>query len=233
MKRVSVCLITIFAALILFVSPILAQGVKYYFPEATDGQISEAIGKIVPVRWLPSQPSYILIRTKEVISRLFQASSAKRAEFDFVLSGKRLKEAYLLLDRGEVKQVNKTLQRYSSKLNDVNNQLEKARSQNQDVTAQVAEMAEGFKNQEVLLFAISKKIGQISDPSLDQAFGDARSAFIRSVIVINNIMPGVKDRFKTVGDEEREATFSAIPTPSPEVMSLPASPSAKPRRIIY
>lgn len=226
MRIISVCLI-IFVVLILLISPILAHGQEYVFPEATDGQIGEAISKTVPVRFLPSSPLYFLIIAKEITARFFQPSSAKRAEFDFVLASKRLKETYLLLENGDKKNAEKSLARYSSKLKDSDEQLEKARSQNQDVAAIVAEMAEGFKNQEVLLFAISKKI----DPG-DQNLNEAGAAFVKSVMVINNVMPGVKDRFKTITEREKEATFSATPSPSPEV-TLPASPSARPRRIIY
>lgn len=232
MRIISVCLITIFAALILLASPILAQGQKYYFPEATEGQTNEAIFKIVPIRWLPSHPLYFLIQVKEIFSRAFQSSSAKRADFDFVLSGKRLKETYLLLDRGDVKRANNTLQKYSSRLTAMDTQLEKARSQNQDVAAIVAEMAEGFKNQEVLLWAISKK-GPADESNFDKSLTDAQTSFIKAVFEINNIMPGVKDRFKTITDQEKEATLSATPTPSPDVMPLPSSPSVRPRRIIY
>ena len=233
MKFISVCLITIFAALILIVSPIFAQSQKYYFPQASEGQINEAIAKIVPVRWLPSHPLYFLITAKETISRILQSSSANRAQFDFVLSGKRLKEVYLLLDRGDVKSANKTLLRYSSRLAAMDTQLEKARSQNQDIAEIVAEMAEGFKNQEVLLFAISKK-GSADDSNFDNSLSTAQSSFIKAVFEINNVRPGVKDRFKTVTDKEKvEASQSAVPTPADNTTFIQASPSARPRRIIY
>lgn len=232
MRIISVCLIAVFVVLSLVTYPVLAHSQKFYFPEAGEGQISDAVGKIVPVRWLPSHQLYFLIFSKEAISRMFQSSSAKRAQFDFVLSGKRLKEVYLLLEKGDMKRANNSLMKYSSRLSAMNTQLEKARSQNQDVAAIVAEMAEGFKNQEVLLWAISKKIDG-SDHTLDQTLGDARSAFVESVFAINNIVPGLKDRFKTITDEEKEATMAPLPLPSPEALPSTASPSVRPKRIIY
>lgn len=232
MIRVSVCLFIIFVVLFSIISPGLAQTQKYSFPQASDGQINEAILKIVPVRWLPSHPLYFLISIKETVYRTFQPSSAKRADFDFVLAGKRLKEAYLLLDKEDIKNSGKSLFRYSSKLEDMNKQLTRARSQNQDVAAIVAEMAEGFKNQEVLLYAISKKA---QGSNLDQAINDAGASFVKSVFEINNVVPGVKDRFKTITDMEAvESSLSAVPTPSPMTKIFEqASPSVRPKRIIY
>src|SRR3989344_6029581 len=108
MRIVSACLLVIFAVLVLVVFPVFGQ-TSYHFPEASEGQINEAIAKIVPIRWLPSHPLYFLIRAKETFSRALQPSSAKRAGFDFVLSGNRLKEAYLLLENGDLKNTGKSL----------------------------------------------------------------------------------------------------------------------------
>lgn len=230
MRFISACLLVIFAVLVLIVFPVFGQ-TNYHFPEASEGQINEAIAKIVPIRWLPSHPLYLLIRTKETFSRFLQPSSVKRAEFDFVLSGKRLKEVYILLDRGDSKSAKKSLLRYSTKLEDVGRQLEKARSQNQDVAALVAQMADGFKYQEVLLFAIAQK-AQGSD--LDTTINIAGASFVATIKIVNNISPGVEDRFKTIVEEKlRESSASALPSRDPEVGTYQASPSARPRRIIY
>ncbi|MDP2632533.1 MAG: DUF5667 domain-containing protein [Candidatus Curtissbacteria bacterium] len=230
MRIISVCLLVIFAVLVLIVFPVFGQ-INYHFPEASEGQINEAVAKIVPIRWLPSHPLYFLIRAKETFSRSLQPSSVKRAEFDFVLSGKRLKEVYMLLDHGDSGGAKKSLLRYSTKLEDVGRQLEKARSQNQDVAALVAQMADGFKYQEVFLFAIVQK-AQGSD--LDTNINIAGASFVATIKIVNNISPGVEDRFKTIVEAKlRESSASALPSPSPEVGTYQASPSAKPRRIIY
>ena len=227
MKLVSACILSFLLFFYSTASTVLAAH-QYYFPEASEGQINEAILKIVPVRWLPSNPFYFLISAKETVSRLFMPSSAKRADFDFVLSGKRLKETYLLLEKGDARNANKTLERYASRLNTMDGQLEKARSQNQDIAAIVAGMAEGFKYQEILLFAIWQKT---EGPALDVA----QSAFVKSIDEINNIIPGVKDRFKTVASAEMvESSSSARPSPPPDRDNIPqATSSVRPRRIIY
>lgn len=230
MKKILACLLVIFAVFVLIVFPVFGQ-TNYHFPEASEGQINEAIFKIVPIRWLPSHPLYFLIRAKEAFSRSLQPSSVKRAEFDFVLSGKRLKEVYMLLDYGDFKDAKKTLLRYSTKLEDVGRQLEKARSQNQDVAALVAQMADGFKYQEVLLFAIVQK-AQGSD--LDPNINIAGAGFVATIKIVNNISPGVEDRFKTIVEAKlKESSASALPSRDPIIETNQGSPTVRPRRIIY
>jgi len=227
--KISACILAFLLLFYSITSAVFGQ-ISYHFPEASEGQINEAVAKIVPIRWLPSHPLYFLIRVRETFSRALQPSSAKRAGFDFVLSGKRLKEAYLLLENGDLKNTGKSLNRYSSKLADVGKQLEKARSQNQDIAALTAEMSERFKNHEVLLYAISKK-SEAGD--LDEVINASGDSFVNSIMVINNILPGVKDRYKTITNAENiESSQSAMPTPSP-LGTFQASPSARPKRIIY
>src|SRR3989344_6465925 len=129
----------------------------YQFEEFSEGQINDALTKTVPLRFLPSHPLYFLINIKEIISRFFQPSSVEKARFEFILSGKRLKETYLLLEKGDVKNTSKSLRKYSKRLDSMKRQIEKARSQNQSVVAFTDEIAEGLKLHEILLSAISRK----------------------------------------------------------------------------
>lgn len=231
MRIISVCLIV----LLLFVSARSAGAHStYQFPQATDGQINEALQKTVPVRFIPSNPLHFLITAKEIVNRFFQPSARERAGFDLVLSGKRLKETYLLLKEGNVKDASSNLMKYAARVDKMVEQVEKARGQNQDVAALVDRIAEDLRVQETLLFAIDREYKNFEDSfDFDARFGDAFGAFGRAVRAIDNVRPGLIDRFKSVADEDEENNFvppSIYPVPS---FLFDASPSAKPKRIIY
>jgi hypothetical protein len=229
MKKVSVCLIAIFL-FFSYLHVVLASNLG--LPDVSEGQVQEAEGKIVPVRFLPGEPLYFAILTKEFVNRIFQPSSAKRSQFDLVLSGKRLKEAYLLVLKGKTNEANDTLNRYSQQIGKMTDNLQKARSQNQEVGPIVDSMAQDMQNHEILFSAIYKKTkGTKNADNLQPALSNALKSFVKAVFVINTIKPGVKDRFKT-------ATSSAqlkkeVPVDQSDTDTPLFSPQAKPRRIIY
>jgi|SRR3989344_6585298 len=203
MRLISVCLMVFFLALTLNFGVVLAHS-DYQFPEANPGQVNEALGKIVPIRFLPSHPFYFLITTKEFFARVFRPTAEKKASFDFIVSGKRLKEAYLLLEKDDEKGTTRGLARYSRQLEKFAEQFEKTKSQNQDMTSLTMETAEGLKDHETLLIAILKKSQEDGLSSgFDVSFDDAFSNFGRVVYLIDDVKPGVKDRYKTItGDGE-------------------------------
>lgn len=233
MRIISVCLVVLLLLLLVSVRSVGAHS-TYQFPQATEGQINEALQKTVPVRFLPSSPLHFLISSKEIVNRFFQPSARERAGFDLVLSGKRLKETYLLLKEGNVKDASSNLKRYTVQLRKMVEQIEKARGQNQDVAALVDRIAEDLRAQETLLFAIDKEYKNFEDSfDFDARFGDAFGSFEAAVRAIDSVRPGLVDRFKSVANEDEEENYvppSIYPVPS---FLFDASPSAKPKRIIY
>lgn len=222
----------IFAALIfslVAMSPLyVSAGENFNLPTASDGQINESLERIVPLRFLPDNPLYFAITVKETITRLFQPSSAKRANFDLILSSKRLKEAQNLLVKNNHNMTTKSLKRYSSQLNKMNNNLNKARSQNQEISPLVAQMAEMLKDHEVLLFDIRETLNRSDDKQLEEGFTIAMAGFKKSVLLLETIKPGVKNRFKSVADQtdKNEST--------PEAILEGTKPAQyKPRKILY
>lgn len=204
----------------------------YSLPEVSDGQINEALSGLVPLRFLPGDPFYFSIIVKESIQRFFQPSAANRAQFDLVLSGKRVKESYLLLVKGDVKNSNVTLDSYSKRLLKMVAQLEKARSQNQDVVPLVDRIATELEIHETILAAINSKWqGQADAYDFDSNFGDAIFGFSKAVSAINNIKPGLKDRYSVpIADENQNIV---VPYITPPDFLYEASPTGRPRRIIY
>ncbi len=236
-KKVFAC----FLAFLCFSSifPIFAQSsaVKYQIPEASEGQINEAVQNIVPLRFLPGHPLYFLIVVKETFNSFFQPSSAKVAQFQAVLSGKRLKETYQLILEGDNSNAFNNLEKYQKTNIRVIDKLQKAIGQNQEVTPLAAEIAESLKSQEVLFYAIlnhDKELMNNNDYKI--RFENGVESFISVAMTINSIKPGIKDRFKTVISWEgtnkellKEATGSA--TPEPRLFE--ATASVRPKRIIY
>lgn len=201
------------------------------FPDVTGGQINEALLRVVPIRFLPSHPLYFIITTKELVNRIFQPSALKKAEFDFTLSGKRLKEAYLLLQKNDSNNASSTLQRYTEKNQDLVKQIEKARSQNQDATALAAKIGDGLQFHEILFAGIEGKWEMMEDSSgFGQNLIKAVSSFSQTIDTIDKISPGLKNRFKSLKNLEIEKTQ---PLPSPSPTPFESTPSFKPRRIIY
>lgn len=206
MKKHLVCFL-FFLLIVFFTNPILIHA-NLQFPQASEGQVNEALQKIVPLRFLPSNPFYFLILSKENTLRFLKPSCLKKAEFDFILSGKRLKEAYLLIKKDDVKNTSKSLAKYSKKIDKLIDQLEKANSQNQDATKLVFEIAEGLKQHEVLFSVISKKQSDLQlsfnktnkMTDFDKNFQEAILSYTKLISKIDSIKPGLKDRFKIATD---------------------------------
>lgn len=226
MKKILACLIFYF---VLFANLQTVMASNLGLPDVSDGQIQEAEGKIVPVRFLPDEPLYFAILVKEFVNKIFQPSSAKRAEFDLVLSGKRLKEAYLLVLKGNMQGASGALDQYSKQIGKMTDNLQKARSQNQEVVPAVDGIAQNMQNHEILFSAISEKTNGAKRAALEPAFSNALKNFVKAVFVINTIKPGVKDRFKTATASAQLKKAVQIEETDPPFLT----PGEKPRRIIY
>src|SRR3990167_361434 len=199
MQIVQACLIALFF-LAFFANGSLAQA-HSSFPQVTDGQINEAVEKLPHVRFLPSNPLHFFISVKENITRFFNASSIKRAEFDLALSGKRLKEAYLFTEKNDVANASKSLSQYSNRLDKLTEQMEKAGSQNQEVLELSEKIADQLAMHERFLYAISQKSGDYQNSyNFDDNLKRAKNEFKETVSAIDNIKPGLKDRFPYLWD---------------------------------
>lgn len=231
MKLVLICLLLL--VLFSLKAEVFARSQRF-IREASEGQINEALQKTVPIRFLPNQTLYFLISIKETFNRFFQPSSVKRAEFDLILSGKRLKETYLLLEKDDTKSASQNLKRYAHRIEKMIGQFEKARSQNQTVATLADLTAENLRSHEILFYAIFEKGKLKDDEFFDENFEIAVDAFIKSVGAIDSVKPGLRNRFKTA--TEAVKLQQQIPPPvlvEPSPLEASPSPSVKPRRIIY
>jgi len=199
MRIVLACLTALF--FLAFFANIAFAQVPSSFPKATEGQISEAVEKLPHIRILPSNPLHFFIRVKEKVSQFFNASSVKRAEFDLVLSGKRLKEAYLFTEKNDVANASKSLFQYSRRLEKLTEQMEKAGSQNQDVLELSERIADDLSMHERLFYVLSQKSESYQNSyNFAGNFQKAENEFKETVLAIDNVKPGLKGRFPYLWD---------------------------------
>ena len=236
MRLISACLISLFFTFVIIAFPIsISAHTIYDFPEVTDGQINEALQKIVPLRFLPSQPLYFLITVKELFSRFFQPSAVEKSRFDLIASGKRLKESYLLLGQNNTKLASNNLIRYGNRINIMLIQLEKANSQNQDIAKLVGEIGESLQNHETLFIAINSKLHVTEDSyQFDENYANALINFKEAIQTINKFQPGIKNRFELIHESEasQPVTIEKL-TPDQLPEAIESTQKAKPKRIIY
>ena len=132
-KLLTTCLVFILGLFFSFTN-ILGQTVPNSTSSAwsklDQGKIDEAINNLSPISKLPDDTLYFLITLKENTQRLFKPTPIERCLFDIKLSGKRLKESYLLLKKGENEKTGQNLKRYNDKANDIYEQFEKIEKQN-------------------------------------------------------------------------------------------------------
>lgn len=164
----------------------------------SQGEIDEALTKLTPIRFLPDHSLYFTISTKEKLSRLLKPSAQKKSQFDLQLSGKRLKEAYLLLGKDDTKKASINLKRYAQKINDFESQINKADSQNQDISKIIDQAAEDLKHHETLIILIEHKgENRENTHNFDENLSLAQKAFTDAINTLDSLKPGVKNRFKT------------------------------------
>lgn len=232
MRFISACIIVI---LLFFTSivPTFAQS-DYNFQKITRGEVEGALQKTVPIRILPGNPLYFLILIKEAINRFFQPSAVERSQFDFTLSGKRLKETYMLMEKSDFKRAGNNFIRYAKQNESVIKQLEKARSQNQAVEPAISAMADNLRFHEELLIAIYfMKPSPGDNNNFDGNFSQAIDAFKALVGEIDNIKPGIKNRFQISKTVAASGSAGSSSEPLPLPTSFEATPTYTPRRIIY
>lgn len=224
MKILLAC--TIVILLVSSFSPVFAQNIDK-LPEPTGGQINEALNKIVPIRFLPNHPLYFSIKVKEAVLRFFKPSAVKRAEYDFILTSKRIKESYFVYKNGDLKYLGASLLSYSKRVDITVGQIEKARSQNQEISMLAEKIVEGLVSQEVLLRYIKFNDGE------SQNLDGAIASFGYLVDIIDNVKPGIKDRYKILNDEDYKQNEASDSSPQKSFEITETTKSSMPRRIIF
>lgn len=221
-----ILLVCLYLFLLLLTAPTHSFAAEDYGGVVSGGQVSEALTQTAHARFLPPNPLYYVIRIKEIFGRFFTASAVERAEFDFMISGKRLREAYLLLEKGDSPRMQTALSSYSKYLKKSFEQFNKAKSQNQEIVPAVDKIVSGLGYHEILLIYMAANSD--SSPALDHAV----DSFKGYVTDLESVKPGIKTRFKLLKTtEENKILDTPSPAPMPETPEVTGT--ARPSRIIY
>lgn len=219
MQKLLSCFI-LFAALFLATQTTFA---KDNYENVSDGQVNEALNNLPHVRFLPPNPLYYLIRSKELFNRFFTASSVDRARFDFMVSGKRLREMHDLAEKNDGRNFMDLIESYQISTERSIKQLEKARTQNQEIAPIVDEIISDLNYHEVLLLNMNNR----NIAGIDKVIENFK-VYVNS---IEKFKAGTKNKFKITKENNlenlgKEHLPSPIPTSSFET-------TASPKRIIY
>ena len=166
----------------------------------TQAQINEALLQLPHVRIMPDNPFYFVITLKEKISWLVCPNQAKKAQFDLTSSSKRLKEAYLLVQKNNFKKSKKVLSSYQKTLEKMTGELEKAKKQGQDITQLLDKTQNSFLAQKTILSQLYAQDGvknQMGNETLA-----AQKSLIESAKKLGELRPDIFIPFQ-------EATKSA------------------------
>jgi hypothetical protein len=120
-------------------------------PLPQNGQVEEHLPRLSPIKFLPDHPFYFLITWKENAQRLLKADSARKAHFDTILAGKRIKETYLLTKKGNLKTSLETVKRYGNQMERLEKELTNAQKQGADVITILDLLADNlFRHQDLM-----------------------------------------------------------------------------------
>jgi hypothetical protein len=197
----------------------------------TGAQVDEALANTTHVRFLPPNPLYYLTRVKEIFGRFFSSSSVERAEFDFLMSSKRLKEAYLLSKQDRINLARDVLYDYDKSTKSSIAQLNKARSQNQEILPAVDEIIGKLKYHETLIKYLATEVEHESGES-------AISSFKNYVYELERLKPDIKNRFDLAKEDNEDNSGDRIQMQSPSPAATPnftfeTTGGARPKRILY
>ncbi len=119
--------------------------------------IQEDLVRLSPIRFLPDHPLYPLISIKEKFDHLRQPTLTKKALFDVILSGKKIKEAYLLAQKNNFSKVKDCLVKYQTVNQRLEKELDSAKNQGQKVFDVEKILAESLERHlRIIAFLASK-----------------------------------------------------------------------------
>jgi len=120
-------------------------------PIAQTWKVEEHLQRFSPIRLLPDSRFYFVITWKENIEHFLKAGASQKAHFDTILVGKRIKEAYLLEKKGNLKASLKTIKRYEQRMEILEKELTNAQKQGADVMKTFDLLADNlFRHQDLL-----------------------------------------------------------------------------------
>lgn len=215
MSKILSIFLSFFLFLLAFSTTALAQEV----PQAKTGvDFETAINTLSPVRWLPDHPLYFLITLKENLQTTFQPNSERKAEWQMILSGKRLKEAYLLIQKNKINQAANALAKYEEKIGQATREIDKAKGEGRDTARLIELLSDNLRRHEAVLDGVITKAPESARAGLTRAIEVSSRGLQKAIEAVQKVKPTPKPT------EKQEATPSPQVTPSEK---KPATPPGK------
>ncbi len=90
--------------------------------------IALTVEAFAPVSHLPGSPIYSLVLIKEDMEEAFKPNELEKIKWKIIISNKRLKEAYILLNNNDQKAAENNIFAYISSLDEIKNSINKLKS---------------------------------------------------------------------------------------------------------
>ncbi|OGD85799.1 hypothetical protein A2Z23_00770 [Candidatus Curtissbacteria bacterium RBG_16_39_7] len=177
-------------------------------PLPQNGQVDEHLPRLSPIKLLPDHPIYFLITWKENAQRFLEGNVSQKAHFDTILAGKRIKETYLLIQKGNFKTSMGTVKRYSKQMERLEKELSGAQKQGADVVTTLDLLADNlFRHQDLMAQIISS----VPDEQKEEFLRELNWANEKLIAVTELLEKGRPDQAQRLLSRYREATESARP----------------------
>jgi len=210
MKKVLILSVSLF----LTASSLVNASENKTLPSVTDlplpqnWQIEEHLPRLSPIKLLPDNSFYFLITWKENVQRLLKANASQKAHFDTILVGKRIKEAYLLEKKGNLKASLKTIKRYGQRMEILEKGLANAQKQGADVVTTLDLLADNlFRHQDLM----SQIAANVPDEQKGEFLKQLTLANEKLIAVAKLLEKGRPDQAKRLFSRYKQATESAKP----------------------
>lgn len=158
-------------SLILVLTLFLGVGVAFAQTEASDDLPDPGI--------LPDHPLYFVKSIGESFGGAFSFGQTAKIDRGIKLSEKRLAEARALADKGESDLASSTLERYQSELEDIQERVDRARSQGEDIDAglesAIERVAEATLKHQSVLADVYERVPEQAKSAISRAM-EASSA---------------------------------------------------------
>ncbi|HEY5600891.1 MAG TPA: DUF5667 domain-containing protein [Patescibacteria group bacterium] len=184
MKKVLIGILIPFLMISLFTPVVVAHGIQ---AEVDQSQIDFAFVRLSPIRYLPNHPLYPLISAKEKIQHVFKSDQIKKANFDMLLSEKRIKEAYLLNQNRKYDKAEQQLENYTKTLDKFQTTAQKAKDLNMNMRNLSLKSVESLSYQRPMILSLE---------DYPQA-QDAHKKFEEVVEFLKKESPEIEDLIKT------------------------------------
>lgn len=160
-------------------------------PKVEQWEVDESLVRLSPIRFLPDHPLYFLITSKEKFDHFRKPDKADKALFDAFLSGKKIKEAYLLVQKNKLAQALQSLKNYQKINKRLVEELTQATNQGLPVFEAKALLADNLERHLKIIIVLANSS---SNPEFKQELAKSVEAAKNSAKLLESHLPDAERR---------------------------------------